>query len=364
MARITRAEQQARNRSRVLAAAGDEFAERGFRDAKVDRIAERAELTRGAVYSNFPSKRALYLSVLAEAAERAVDGRPADRPATPPATADTPRAALGALARALLAGSSPDAPDTLPGWADPLPETLDDAPLRQAYAQLLRLEAVLLGLSLETLAGPGAGRRVRVAEAALTTLYGAVRLAGAAPGFVDPFGVIGACANLADLDVADSWPLPHLEHVPAADPADAPWSPPGAFDALRRAPADLSGDGVVAVLGLHRLEAVEEAVRSAPDGADVTAVVVTGDPRERMPLARSVLARLCAALRESVPERAWPPPRLVLDDAGAVAAAAGVLGVDDTTEAAVRISGGRITARAAGRGAGHAVAAPAVARPR
>ncbi|OLT30383.1 TetR family transcriptional regulator [Nocardiopsis sp. CNR-923] len=360
MARITRAEQQARNRSRVLAAAGDEFAERGFRDAKVDRIAERAELTRGAVYSNFPSKRALYLSVLAEAAERAVDERLAVGPASPPPAAGTPRAVLGAFARALLAGPSPGAP---PGWADPLPESLDDAPLRQAFTQLLRLESVLLGLSLETLAGPGTGRRVRVAQTALTTLYGAVRLAGAAPGFVDPFGVIGACANLADLDVADAWPLPYLEHVPAAEPADAPWSPPGAFDALRREPADLTGDGVVVVLGLHRLEAVEEAVRSAPGGADVTAVVVTGDRGERMPLARSVLARLCAALRESVPEHAWPPPRLVLDDGGAVAAAAGVIGVDDATEAAVRIRGGRITARAAGRGAGHAVAAVTVASP-
>jgi len=56
---------QERNRAAVLAAARAEFVERGFRDAKVDVIASRAGLTRGAVYSNFPSKRALYFAVLA-----------------------------------------------------------------------------------------------------------------------------------------------------------------------------------------------------------------------------------------------------------------------------------------------------------
>ena len=56
---------QERNRAAVLAAARAEFVERGFRDAKVDVIAARAGLTRGAVYSNFPGKRALYFAVLA-----------------------------------------------------------------------------------------------------------------------------------------------------------------------------------------------------------------------------------------------------------------------------------------------------------
>jgi AcrR family transcriptional regulator len=64
MVRLTRAQQQERTRAAVLAAARQEFTEHGYVDAKVDRIAERAELTRGAVYSNFPSKRALYLAVL------------------------------------------------------------------------------------------------------------------------------------------------------------------------------------------------------------------------------------------------------------------------------------------------------------
>src|SRR5690606_39654261 len=77
MARRTRAQAQERTRERVLAAARTEFLERGFRDAKIDVIAERAELTRGAVYSNFPGKRALYLAVLSSEERRAgVEGRP------------------------------------------------------------------------------------------------------------------------------------------------------------------------------------------------------------------------------------------------------------------------------------------------
>src|SRR5919108_5298515 len=76
MVRLTRAQQQERTRAAVLAAARQEFAERGYAEAKVDRIAERAELTRGAVYSNFPSKRALYLAVLVDSIEH-TDAAPA-----------------------------------------------------------------------------------------------------------------------------------------------------------------------------------------------------------------------------------------------------------------------------------------------
>src|SRR5690348_5892310 len=88
MGRLTRAELQARNRARVLAAARDEFAERGFRDAKVDAIADRAGLTRGAVYSNFPGKRALYFSVLADLAEQEAGPDGARRPS--PAAGEAP----------------------------------------------------------------------------------------------------------------------------------------------------------------------------------------------------------------------------------------------------------------------------------
>ncbi|MFC5749744.1 TetR/AcrR family transcriptional regulator [Actinomadura rugatobispora] len=355
MARLTRAETQRRNRARVLEAAREEFAERGYRDAKIDAIAERAELTRGAVYSNFPGKRALYFAVLADLADR--------EPAPPPGPGGTAGDALAAFARAWVA-RLPLATDQRHGAArlgmDVLPEIIADERLRKPFAQLMKLEAVLLGLCLERLGPPvpqhlPGGRMVRTAETALTTLQGAAQLAAAAPGFVEPFDIVGACRRLADLETDDRWPVPPI--VARTRPAADPWSPPPpATDAFRGDPVPFTGDGVVAVLGLHRLAAAEEAVRAAPPGAEVTAVLVTGAPDELAPLVRLVLAEMRVCLRQAVPEEAWPRLRIVVDETGATAAAAGVTAVSDATETAVRIESGRIVARAEGFGACHAAA--------
>jgi AcrR family transcriptional regulator len=362
MARLTRAATQQRNRARVLAAAREEFTERGFRDAKIDSIAERAELTRGAVYSNFSGKRALYFAVLATDAERA--------PAPPaPRGSPTTGEALGAFARAWLARlplatDEQDGADALA--RDLIPEILADERTRRPFAQLMRLDALLLGLALEALRPrrAHANRLVRVAGLALTTLHGASQLAAAAPGFVEPFDVIGACERLPDLDLGDAWQPPHLPHVPRARPAAEGWSPPPAADALRDEPARLAGDGVVAVLGLHRVGAVEEAVRAVPAGAEVTAVLVTSVPDELAPLARLAIADLRACLRPAFPPSAWPRLQVVVDESGAVAAAAGVPAVSDGTESAVRIQSGRIVARADGYGACHAAASAPAGAPR
>ena len=53
-------------RERLLAAAREEFAARGFDGAKVDRIARRARINKAMVYYHFPSKAALYLAILRE----------------------------------------------------------------------------------------------------------------------------------------------------------------------------------------------------------------------------------------------------------------------------------------------------------
>ncbi|MFI5805276.1 TetR/AcrR family transcriptional regulator [Streptomyces sp. NPDC051561] len=371
MGRLTRAEVQELNRRKVLAAAREEFGELGFRDAKIDRIAERAGLTRGAVYSNFPGKRALYFAVLADLAI----GTPAP---SPPDSAGTARAALGALARARVARFP------LSGMAEPedrlardLPSVvLADARTRQPYAQLLKLDALVLGLAMERMEGAGSRRLVPVAETALTLLHGADQLAAAAPGFVDPFQVVAACERLAGLAPDGAWAPPHLPYGAKAQPVDEAWTPPPATDALRSGAVRLADeDGVVAVLGLHRLEAIEEAVRatagqgggpgrgpgvgsgSRPEGV-VTAVLVTGEPGELGPLARLTVAELGAGLRQAFPRSAWPQLRLVHDELGVLAAAAGVSAVSDATEVAVRIEGGRIVARAEGRGACHAAATP------
>ncbi|MEU4746643.1 TetR/AcrR family transcriptional regulator, partial [Actinosynnema sp. NPDC023658] len=94
----------------------------------------------------------------------------------------------------------------------------------------------------------------------------------------------------------------------------------------------------------------------------VTLAVVTGTPAELAPLARLVLAQLCGGLRQAFPTAAWPRVRVVCDETGALAAAAGVPSVSDETETAVRVEGGRVVARAEGTGAGHAVSAGARVR--
>ncbi|WAL66384.1 helix-turn-helix domain containing protein [Amycolatopsis cynarae] len=354
MVRLSRAQMQEHNRAKVLAAARDELTERGFRDAKIDRIAERAELTRGAVYSNFPSKRALYFAVLAQEAEQASD------PEHPP-TARTAGAALGDFARAWMAQlplAVEDRHSASRLGRDLLPEIVSDEQVSQPFSQLTSLSAILLGLCLEQLPSSVrvAARMVRVAETALTTLHGASQLAAAAPGFGEPFAVVRACEQLAELDLDDTWQPAHLPHIAPARPTDRGWTPPAMTDALRDEPARLDRDGVLAVLGLHRLAAIEEALRAAPPGSVVTAALVTGNPAELGPLARLTITGLRNCLRAAVAPSAWPRLQLIHDESGDLAAAAGVSAVSDATETAVRIQDGRIIARADGYGACHAAA--------
>ncbi|ONI79841.1 TetR family transcriptional regulator [Actinosynnema sp. ALI-1.44] len=334
--RLTRAEAQERTRAKVLAAARDEFAERGFRDAKIDEIAARAELTRGAVYSNFPGKRALYFAVLAETT--AAQHGP-EHPGTP----TTPRDVLGTLARAWVT--------RLPMATDPqarlgvhlMPEIVADDRVQKPFAQLMWLCAIQLGLTLENLR-PGT-REVRRAQTVLTTLHGAGQLAAAAPGFGEPFTVVTACEQLADADFDDTWLTPHTN--PDVRTASSPWP--------------LGEDGIVAILGLHRLSAVEEALRA---GTEVTLVLVTADPVELIPLARLVITDFAGLLRNAAPASARPRLRIVLDDTSTYTAAAGIDTVTDMTETALRVESGQVVLRADGFGACHAAATVRTVRSR
>jgi AcrR family transcriptional regulator len=371
MARLTRAQQQERTRAAVLAAARQEFAEHGYAEAKVDRIAERAELTRGAVYSNFPSKRALYLAVLVDMVEETGPG-----PGTGlgPVSVPSPglAEALGAFARAWLERVPlvDDTPADGRLQLRSLAGVLDDQPARTALTQVTRLEALLLALALESrVPRPGKQvRRVRLAELVLTLLHGSGHLAERAPGFGDPFDVARACEHLAGIDLADTWDPPHLAYVAPARPCQDPWVPPAEVrDQLTGRPVGFDAGGVLAVLGTGRLEAAEEAVRAARPGDRVTVAVVTSDPAELGRLVRLRISDLTGCLRRVFPPDAWPRLHLVLDDRGLLASAVGLPDAHDATEAAVRLRDGRIVARAEGRGAAHAAATAAAStstRPR
>lgn len=64
--RLTRAQTKARTRARLLEAAAQVLARKGFAGASVDEIAESAGYTTGALYSNFGGKDELFLELLAE----------------------------------------------------------------------------------------------------------------------------------------------------------------------------------------------------------------------------------------------------------------------------------------------------------
>jgi AcrR family transcriptional regulator len=303
MARLTRAEAQQRNRAKILAAARTEFAARGFRDVRIDEIADRAELTRGAVYSNFPGKRALYFAVLAD--------EPAELPALRPAA--TVRDALSAFALVSVSQDNRLAQDLMP-------QILAEESSRKVYAQLVRLNAILLGLSLEKMRPRVTPpyRRVRLATMALTAVHGAITLTDVEPELVEPFDVIGACEALADLDLNDAWAPTEL---PVAERAD--WTPPEAVDLMYGEPVDLS---TVAFVGLHRLTVIEDLVRTGP----TTVVLVTDEPAELGPLVRLNLRRLGTALTHVFAPESRPDVRIVSDETGAIARGAGVPAGDTT----------------------------------
>jgi AcrR family transcriptional regulator len=62
--RLTRAEQQALTRERLLAAAERVLAGYGYGGASIDLITAEAGYSKGAIYSNFESKEAVFLELL------------------------------------------------------------------------------------------------------------------------------------------------------------------------------------------------------------------------------------------------------------------------------------------------------------
>lgn len=68
---LTREERQRQTRSALIAAARAVFARDGYHRARLDAIAEQAGYSKGAVYSNFDGKAALFLAVIDDDLARA-----------------------------------------------------------------------------------------------------------------------------------------------------------------------------------------------------------------------------------------------------------------------------------------------------
>lgn len=91
--RLSREEQKARTRARLIAGGRRVFARRGFHRALLEEIAEEAGYSTGAIYSNFQSKEDLFLAVLDEHIARRRD---AVRRAVAAASTPAERARAGA----------------------------------------------------------------------------------------------------------------------------------------------------------------------------------------------------------------------------------------------------------------------------
>lgn len=72
MARTTRAMSKANTRAKLLRAASQVFAKRGFNAASIEQIAERAGFTRGAFYATFTSKADALLTLLEDSRSEAM----------------------------------------------------------------------------------------------------------------------------------------------------------------------------------------------------------------------------------------------------------------------------------------------------
>lgn len=73
-ARVSRAERQEQTREALLEAAAATFAERGYHGASIEDITARAGFTRGAFYSNFADKDALFLALMDRRLARRTEG--------------------------------------------------------------------------------------------------------------------------------------------------------------------------------------------------------------------------------------------------------------------------------------------------
>jgi len=68
--RMTRGERKQQTRVHLIETAREVFLHRGFHDASLDEIADKAGFTKGAIYSNFDGKDGLFLEVLDVQIER------------------------------------------------------------------------------------------------------------------------------------------------------------------------------------------------------------------------------------------------------------------------------------------------------
>jgi AcrR family transcriptional regulator len=135
-----RREAEGSSRARLLDAAAQEFAARGFDGAKVDRIAARARVNKAMLYYHFRNKAALYGEIL-----RDTFGAVADAGESLPTDEQAPEDQLRAFVAA-VAQNALSRPHFPPIWLRELAEGgrhLDDAIVSEILRVLRRLGAIV-----------------------------------------------------------------------------------------------------------------------------------------------------------------------------------------------------------------------------
>jgi AcrR family transcriptional regulator len=159
--RLTREERKAQTRADLLAAAREVFLRRGFHGASLDEIAEEAGYTKGAIYSNFEDKDALYLAVLDAHYEQRVAAY-----AELLFEEETFEDAIRAVGRFMVEADARD-PDWLPTLAEFSAHAARDESLRRAYVGVRERFLVAIAGVIETLCDMhGVALRVPSLEAA------------------------------------------------------------------------------------------------------------------------------------------------------------------------------------------------------
>jgi AcrR family transcriptional regulator len=190
--RPSRAEAKARTRARLLDAATQVVAQKGFTEASLKEIAEAAGFTIGAVYSNFASKDELFAELLAERSNpQHVEA--AAILAQPDASADDVHAALDRL----LADAADQESDLGPLQAEIWLYAVRRPELRQRLADQFRDRREALTESMASRAPGDEAAPADLSDLAtiLMALYqGFVQLRRADPSLV-PDGLYGTAAS-------------------------------------------------------------------------------------------------------------------------------------------------------------------------
>ena len=138
-----------RTRERLIAAAGETIAEKGFQAATLDQIAARAGLTKGAVYDNFDSKDRLFMAVVLQASRERME-----RFQWPTGRSGGVRQRLRRLGEA-VAADAPSAVREAPLRAEFLLYTLTHEEMRRRMAEQAVVRLKLVEEKLLQLFSPG-----------------------------------------------------------------------------------------------------------------------------------------------------------------------------------------------------------------